>query len=103
MDEDYGLNGNGKKQFLEWFRVITPALISLCLFFLGVINYQLRTIDSKIFTHLTNHDIHIPREQIVSQAEFDMYAKNAEQGRVEMVKYFDKMEQNLKDYIETSR
>ena len=62
MDEHRDSNGQGKKQFMEWFRVITPTLVTISIAFLGVINYQLRTLDSKIFIHLTNHEIHIPRE-----------------------------------------
>ena len=74
---------NGSK--ILWLRFIVPSLITLNLFMLGGISFQLHRIEDKIFTHLTNHDIHVPREQIVSQAEFEMHCLFADKHRDEIM------------------
>ena len=77
------LNNNGSR--ITWLRLITPALVSLTVFMLGGISFQLHRLDDKIFKHLTNHEIHIPRGQAVSQAEFDMHCLFAEKHRDEIM------------------
>lgn len=99
MDEMRPNNGNGAKNIIEWFRLITPALVTINLFLLSIIVYQVRSVDDKMFIHLTNHEIHIPREQVVTQAEFEMHLRNVKVEKEAMIKYFDKMENNLKDAI----
>jgi hypothetical protein len=39
----------------------------------------IKDIDIKLFSHLTNHDLHIPRNQVITRNEFDTYTKNQEQ------------------------
>jgi len=94
-DEEKTGNGNGVKRSLEVFRLITPSLVTLCIFFLGGISFQLHRIDGKIFTHLTNHEIHIPREQVVSQAEFVMHCKFSNDEKKAMFERMEKMEDRI--------
>lgn len=56
----------------ELFRLITPLMITVGLFMIGNINTKIDCLDQKVFTHLTNHDIHIPRETIVNKGEFEL-------------------------------
>ena len=75
IDEVKKGNGNGSKQLVEWFRIITPVLVMVSIAILGGISFQLRALDGKVFTHLTNHEIHVPREQMVLSGEFTMQSK----------------------------
>ena len=56
----------------------------------------IKDVDSKLFVHLTNHDIHIPREQVVSKKEFDLY-------RYALDEKFAQLNDNLKDYSSKKR
>ncbi|MCK9626550.1 MAG: hypothetical protein M0R23_08865 [Bacteroidales bacterium] len=61
------------------FKWIATALVSILLTFNSVtlnnLRLDLKTIDEKIFKHLTNDEIHIPRDYVVSKAEFDLNKK----------------------------
>ena len=61
IDEIKKGNGNGTKRTIEVFRLITPVLVTVCIFIVSGISIQLGKLDTKVFTHLTNHEIHIPR------------------------------------------
>lgn len=64
----------------EILRLITPFLV-LALGGLGwamsrqlsVIDLHLSDIDNKMFTHLTNSEVHIPRATVISKDEFQLY------------------------------
>ncbi len=56
---------------------------------------KLSSLDNKVLVHLTNHDIHIPREQIVSKAEFQMQC-NFDEKRSEKL---DKNIEEIKFYM----
>lgn len=47
---------------------------------------DIKGIDSKLFTHLTNHEIHIPRDQVVSQSEFNMHCYTSEKNIERLIK-----------------
>jgi len=81
---------------IEWFRIITPVLVTINLFVLGAMFTLVNDIDNKLFTHLTNEDIHVPRGYNVSQAEFDMYAKFANQERAQVLKAIEKLSDKIK-------
>jgi hypothetical protein len=72
------MNDNGKKW--ENFRWITPITLLLISTLIGIaitnqndIKFQLSEISSKMFIHLTNAELHIPRATIVSKDEFIIY------------------------------
>jgi hypothetical protein len=41
----------------------------------GMNLWVLSGLDSKVFTHLTNHEIHIPRTQVVDSAIYELHCK----------------------------
>lgn len=49
----------------EWFRFITPVLITVSLFYLSQISSTLAQIDRRLYEHQTNADIHLPRSEVV--------------------------------------
>jgi len=51
---------------LSFLGMLVTGLLGLNLFIVS-------SIDQKIFTHMTNHEIHVPLGQIVTQAEFIMH------------------------------
>ena len=63
------------KNWWEYLRFITPLLLTIALFMIGSINGEIEDLNNKIFVHLTNDDIHVTREYIVSKAEFDLLAR----------------------------
>jgi len=81
---------------IEWFRVITPILVTVSIFIAAMLLTKVNDIDNRLFTHLTNDEIHIPRGCVVSQAEFDMYAKFATQERVQVLKVLEKINDRIK-------
>ena len=69
----------GKRtHWTEYFRIITPFLLLVITGFATVINSRLCDIDNKLFTHLTNAELHFPRTQVVPKSEFDLTLKNIE-------------------------
>ena len=52
---------------------VTNLLVVIALTINGIIFSKLESIDEKIFCHLTNASIHIPRETVVSKDEFMIY------------------------------
>ena len=71
---------NGGKNSMEYFRLITPFMLAVITFIgwtmstrLGQIDNHLISIDEKMFKHLTNDDLHTPRQSVVSKDEFTLY------------------------------
>lgn len=64
---------NKGNNWMEWFRFITPILITITLFMISDIKATTHEMDSKIFRHLTNDDMHTPKSIIVTKAEFSIY------------------------------
>lgn len=54
------LNGVG-----QWFRLITPILVSINLFIAGQLWTQLNELNVKLYAHATNAEIHTPKAEIV--------------------------------------
>lgn len=48
------------------------------------IKFQLSNIENKIFTHLTNDEIHSPRSLVVMKPEFQMYQSMRDKQMVDM-------------------
>ncbi len=68
------------KSWIEYFRLTTPFLL-LILSFTGwtmndklcKVDEKITQIDDKLFKHLTNEEIHVPRGLVVSQEAFVIY------------------------------
>lgn len=64
---------NSDKHWTESFRILTPILITISIFFLGHLITITNKIDDKLFKHLTNDELHCPRSTVFSKDEFRMY------------------------------
>ena len=60
------LNGIG-----SLFRLVTPIMVTISIFILSQIWIQLSDLNSKIYTHVTNADLHIPRSEL-TRIEFQI-------------------------------
>jgi len=73
----------------NWTKYITPVLVTIAIFMLGNITMQIARMDEKLFHHLCNADIHMPRSQFVSKAEFDVQCKFVEKENDRIIKAID--------------
>lgn len=67
---------------MEYLRLITPAGIAVMLWILGTINTgiervdrRVESLDARVFLHFTNHELHVPKDSVVSEAEFKMHCQ----------------------------
>ena len=81
---------NDRLSVWSYLRFATPLLIGIALFMIGDVKNEINEIDQKMFTHLTNDDLHIPRGYVVTKAEFDLINRIRE-GQ------FIKIEQGISD------
>ena len=98
-DESKIGNGNGAKRAIETFRLITPVLVTVCIFIVSGISIQLAKLDNKVFVHLTNHEIHIPRGQVVGQAEFTMHCQFSEEAKLRFEQTFKDMSAEIREVL----
>jgi len=80
----------------SWTKYITPVLVTIAIFMLGTIMAQMNRIDEKLFQHLANDQIHMPRSQYVSKAEFDLHCKFFEKENERILKAIDDLRNDLK-------
>lgn len=83
-------NGGG------WTKYITPVLVTIAIFMLGTIMAQVSRIDEKLFHHLANDEIHMPRSLYVSKAEFEMQSRFIEKENDRIIKAIDDLRRDLK-------
>jgi hypothetical protein len=83
-------NGGG------WTKYITPVLVTIAIFMLGTIMAQVNRIDEKLFHHLANDEIHMPRSLYVSKAEFELQSRFIEKENDRIVKAIDELRRDLK-------
>ena len=67
------MSENGKKEWTEHMRWLTPILVTICIAMLLSINSKVDKIDDKLFKHLTNDEMHSPRSLFITRAEFQIY------------------------------
>ena len=80
----------------RWTRFITPVLVTIAIFMLGNITVQIARMDEKLFHHISNSEIHMPRSQFVSKAEFDIQCKFVEKENDRIIKAIDDLRCELK-------
>ncbi len=80
----------------SWTKYITPVLVTIAIFMLGVIMAQVNRIDEKLFHHLANDEIHMPRSLYVSKAEFDIQSRFIEKENDRIIKAIDELRSDLK-------
>jgi len=79
-----------------WTKFITPVLVTIAIFMLGTIMSQVNRIDEKLFHHLANDEIHMPRSLYVSKAEFEMQGRFIEKENDRIIKAIDDLRRDLK-------
>ena len=80
----------------NWTKYITPILVTIALFMLGEVMAQVGRVEEKLFHHLSNDEIHMPRSQFVTKAEFDLQSKFAEKETERILKAIDELRVDLK-------
>ena len=79
-----------------WTKYITPVLVTIAIFMLGSIMSQVGRVDDKLFHHLANDEIHMPRSLFVSKAEFDLHSKFSDKETERILKAIDELRSDLK-------
>ena len=80
----------------SWTKYITPVLVTIAIFMLGNIMAQVGRVDEKLFHHLSNDEIHMPRSLFVSKAEFDLHSKFSDKETERILKAIDELRCDLK-------
>ena len=80
----------------SWTKYITPVLVTIAIFMLGNIMTQVGRVDEKLFHHLANDEIHMPRSMFVSKAEFDLHSKFSDKETERILKAIDELRSDLK-------
>lgn len=80
----------------SWTKYITPVLVTIAIFMLGNVMAQLGRVDDKLFHHLSNDEVHMPRSQFVTKAEFDLHSKFSEKETERILKAIDELRVDLK-------
>ena len=80
----------------NWTKYITPILVTIALFMLGEVITQVGRLEEKLFHHMTNDEIHMPRSQFVTKAEFDLQGKFAERETERILKAIDELRNDFK-------
>jgi len=77
-------------------KYITPVLVTIAIFMLGNIMAQVGRVDEKLFHHLANDEIHMPRSLYVSKAEFDIQSRFIEKENDRIIRAIDDLRKDLK-------
>lgn len=64
--------------FAEWLRLITPLGIFVLGIYINQVYNRLNDIDTKLFRHLTNDELHCPRTLVTEKTVFDIYVRSHE-------------------------
>ena len=88
-------NNNALNFIMQVIKILTPILIAVSIFILTGINTQIDDIDAKLFKHLTNHEIHTPRADVISKGVFDTHCMMANRDREELLRYLDNIKKDL--------
>jgi hypothetical protein len=81
----------------SWTKLINPVLVTIVIFMLGTIINQVNRIDEKLFHHLANDEIHMPRSLYVSKAEFDIQSRFIEKENDRIIKEIRELKVDIKE------
>jgi hypothetical protein len=81
----------------NWPKYITPVLVTIAIFMLGNITVQIAKLEDRVFQHLANEQIHAPRSQFVSKAEFDLHCKFFEKENDRIINVIEDLRNELKN------
>jgi len=79
-----------------WTKYITPVLVTITIFMLGNIMAQMGRVEERLFHHLANDEIHMPRSQFVSKAEFEIQSRFIEKENDRILRAIDDLRNDLK-------
>jgi len=79
-----------------WTKYVTPILVTIAIFMLGNITMQIVRLEDRMFQHLANEQIHAPRSQFVSKAEFDLHCKFFEKENDRIIKAIEDLRNEIK-------
>jgi len=79
-----------------WTKYITPVLVTITIFMLGNIMAQMGRVEERLFHHLSNDEIHLPRSQFVSKAEFEIQSRFVEKENDRILRAIDDLRNDLK-------
>ena len=97
-DEQHPRNGY---RVVEWFRFITPVLVTVAITMVGGLRMDIKSIEDKMFTHLTNENLHMPRGRIASKGEFELYREFTDKKIDALMTSIEKMEENIMRKLES--
>ena len=80
----------------SWTKYITPVLVTIAIFMLGNIMAQMGRVEERLFHHLSNDEIHMPRSQFVSKAEFEIQSRFVEKENDRILRAIDDLRNDLK-------
>ena len=80
----------------SWTKYITPVLVTITIFMLGNIMAQMGRVEERLFHHLSNDEIHMPRSQFVSKAEFEIQSRFIEKENDRILRAIDDLRNDLK-------
>ena len=83
-----------EKSEKAWIKYVTPILVTVNLFVLAGVSYQLNQIDAKLFSHMTNHELHISRRETVTKSEFDIHCQFARDNWMRVSDSLDNLSHN---------
>ncbi len=93
---------NGSVKINVW-RAISTTLISILFSFSAImltgLRNDIRTMNDKIFHHLTNAEMHTLRGSVVSKAQFDMHSRFEEKNTDKILRAIEKTERDLRQLI----
>jgi len=78
-----------------WTKFITPVLVTVAIFMLGNLTVQINRLEDRIFQHLANDQIHAPRSQFVSKAEFELHCKFFEKENDRIIKAIEDLRKEI--------
>ena len=79
-----------------WAKYITPVLVTITIFMLDNIMAQMGRVEERLFHHLSNDEIHMPRSQFVSKAEFEIQSRFVEKENDRILRAIDDLRNDLK-------
>ena len=64
------------------------------------LGFQITEVDERIITHQSNHELHVPRSEIVSQREFNIYQLS---HTFDSNKRIEDFTEEIKDFIKKNK
>ena len=103
MSRSKNSNGLGWKVAGSFVCVLITVITSLSLFITTGLRGDIARIDSRLFDHLTNEELHIQRDQVVTKAQFDLYCGFEDQKKEALLDKLEEIKEELARYMSLSK